>query len=301
MRTVLRYATVIALVAAPLPAAAAPKEPLRLKPSSPWNIHYADDSCRMMRSFGEGDEQVTLVADRFQPGDSLEITFIGKRFSMGRNGGRLDIRFGSVEAEQEVEFYTATMDDTPALMLTENIRIAPRSEVEKATSAAAIKAKRYDFEGSRIAPEQEAAATFIEVKRVPRGPVILETGSLGAPMKALRQCTDQLLTLWGIDVAKHASLSRKAIPKTNPGTWLTNDDYPPTMIAQGKRAIVHFGLDIDTTGAPTACHIQQSTRPEAFDKAVCLGIMRRAKFEPALDADGNPIISYFAQTVRFRM
>jgi hypothetical protein len=43
-----------ALAAGPL-SAKAPPTPLTLEPSSPWNMHYADDSCRLLRSFGKGD------------------------------------------------------------------------------------------------------------------------------------------------------------------------------------------------------------------------------------------------------
>ncbi len=55
------------LAALALPGTAWGKEPLRLSPSSKWNVHYAEDSCRMGRSFGEGDQKVILVADRYQP------------------------------------------------------------------------------------------------------------------------------------------------------------------------------------------------------------------------------------------
>lgn len=278
---------------------AAPKEPQRLKPSSPWNIHYADDSCRMVRSFGEGDDQVILIADRFEPDDALEISFIGKRFPTGPYGGRAQLRFGPREAEQERGFYTMTMDDsTPAIMLRGDVRLAPPGKAEMAAYERASGMKRYGFEWSKVAPEQEAAATFIEVRNAAHAPFLLETGSLGAPMKALRQCADDLPTLWGIDVAKHAGLSRKPIPKTSPRGWI---GYPPKMAEQGRSAVVHYRLDVDATGAPTDCHIQQSTRPEEFDRAVCRGIMRWATFEPALDAEGNPVASYYVSAVYFRI
>ena len=78
-------------------------------------------------------------------------------------------------------------------------------------------------------------------------------------------------------------------------------DYPLPMLLSGKRAIVQFRLNVDPAGKPTACHIQQSTRPKAFDDAVCKAIMRNAEFEPALDAGGSPIASYWLNTVVFHM
>lgn len=292
----------VLLAALASPGVGAAKEPLRLKPSSKWNVHYADDSCRMGRSFGEGDQKIVLLIDRYQPGDALRLSFVGKPTHTRQNDGTVMVRFGPAEVEQEVEFYPGLLaNKTPTLIIRETMRIAPRSPEEMAASEAALKAKQYDFVWSRITPEQEAAATYIEVKRAIRQPFILETGSLGAPLAALEKCTDELLDHWGIDVAKHAALSRPLTPKSNPGEWMKSRDYPLPMLLSGKRAIVQFRLNVDPAGKPTACHIQQSTRPKAFDDAVCKAIMRNAEFEPALDAGGSPIASYWLNTVVFHM
>src|SRR5690606_10243530 len=98
---------------------------------------------------------------------------------------------------------------------------------------------------------------------------------------------DQLLGEWGLDVARHKSLSARAQPITSPASWMTNDDYPRHLAERGVRGIVNFRLMIDADGGVTACHIQQSTRPAEFDEAACKGLMLRAKFKPALDADGQ--------------
>ncbi len=296
------WSMAVLLTACVLPGDAGAKEPLRLKPSSKWNVHYADDSCSMGRSFGEGDQRVILVADRYEPGDLLRLSFTGKPAATNLNEGLVQVRFGPKEAVQEVDFYPATSaNKMPAVILREGVRIAPHAPEELAAYDAAVKAERQDFLWSEITPEQEAAATFIEVKRSIRQPFILETGSLGPPLAALRKCTDELLGHWGIDVAKHATLSRQVTPASNPGKWVRPNDYPPAMIQQGKRAIVHFRLNVDAAGKPTACHIQKSTRPQAFDDAVCKAILRNAKFEPALDAAGNPVASYWLNTVIFHI
>lgn len=53
-----RSAASIAAVALFLPMVGDAKEkmPLSLAPASPWNVHYADDSCVFGRAFGEGDQ-----------------------------------------------------------------------------------------------------------------------------------------------------------------------------------------------------------------------------------------------------
>jgi len=284
-------------------ALAGAKEPLRLKPSSKWNVHYAEDSCRMGRSFGEGDQKVTMIIDRFEPSDWLKMSFVGKPADTFKFDGDAQIRFGPNEEWQEVPFFPATLaDKTPSLILRHSFRIGPRSDAEIATYEAAEKAGTDEaFIWSTITPEREAAVTFVEVKRPARQPFVLETGSMGAPFAALRKCNDELLLHWGIDVARHATLSRTVVPKEKPSRWMRSADYPVQMIVEGKRAIVQFRLNVDATGKPTACNIQQSTRPKAFDDAVCRGLMKRATFEPALDAEGKPLASYYINTVVFQI
>ena len=43
------------VVSAQLLMAAA--QPVRLQPSSQWVLDYAENSCRLIRNFGEGDQQ----------------------------------------------------------------------------------------------------------------------------------------------------------------------------------------------------------------------------------------------------
>jgi TonB family protein len=282
-------------------AAAAAREPLRLAPSSKWLVNYAEDSCRMARSFGKGEQRVMLIADRYEPGDMLQISFYGQP-ARAKEDSEVPVRFGPAEAAQTIGFYPGTLGDkTPGITLQTGIRIAPLTMEQEKAQERASRAGDFAYAVPDIGPAREEAVTFIEVLRPVHTPFILETGSLGPPLAALRKCTDELLGHWGIDVSRHASLTRRAIPKTDPSHWMRSRDYPSDMLARGNRAIVQFRLNIDTKGEPTECHIQQSTRPQAFDDAVCKAIMRNARFEPALDAGGSPIASYWVNAVRFHI
>ncbi|MFD2987422.1 energy transducer TonB [Sphingopyxis terrae] len=294
-------AAMLSLLTAPN-AGAKPKEPLHLQPSSKWLLNYADDSCRLARQFGEGDDKVMLVMDRFEPGDGMRMSFFGKPARTSRMDGDAKIRFGPDQAEQEIGFYPGRGDGkTPALVLRSEVRIAPRSEAENAAYDAARNAGDFGFRWSMVTPVEEAAVTWIEVGSPVSRPFVLETGSMGNAFAALSKCTDELLDHWGIDVARHATMTRPVTPISDPGQWIRSGDYPQEMLWQGQRALVQFRLNVDASGKPTACHIQQTTRAKEFDDAVCKSIMRRAEFKPALDADGKPMASYWLSSVNFHM
>ena len=122
---------------------------------------------------------------------------------------------------------------------------------------------------------------------------------MAKPLASLRECSWATVKLWGLDVDQQKRLTRRAEPKGHTTDWFNVDDYPPKMFKAGHQGIVNFRMIIDETGEPLSCHIQESTRPKDFDDAVCKAVMKRARFEPALDAQGKPVASYWRQTVRF--
>lgn len=121
------------------------------------------------------------------------------------------------------------------------------------------------------------------------------------PFSALDTCIDNLLTSWGVDIEKHKTLGRAVTPLDSPEKWIVSSDYPSNMLSAGQPALVNFRLSIGPDGVPTACHIQATTRPKEFDNADCKSVMRRARFSPALDATGQPLVSYYQNDVYFRL
>jgi hypothetical protein len=152
-----------------------------------------------------------------------------------------------------------------------------------------------------ISEDRQKAVRYLRVGKPLRKPVTLETGSMRAPLAALDTCIDNLLISWGVDVEKHKTLRKQAEPLQSPGKWVVSSDYPNNMLSVGQPALVNFRLSIGPDGVPSACHIQATTRPKEFDNAVCKSVMRRARFSPALDATGQPMPSYYQNTVRFQI
>jgi protein TonB len=56
-----------------------------------------------------------------------------------------------------------------------------------------------------------------------------------------------------------------------------------------EEGTVAFTLDIDTRGCPTRCTITKSSGFATLDDATCPILMKRARFQPAVDANGVPI------------
>lgn len=290
----------LAMVTLANPALAQTKnEQLVLKPSSAWHVDYAEDRCRLARRFGEGDEMVYAFFERYGPTEYFRLSVAGKPVKTSIEKADASIQFGPSEAEQKIMFFNGNLDKMPALIFASSVRVAPPTAAE---AAAATKSDKDEWiEYASIDEARQKAIKYLTVGKPLRRPVTLETGSMRAPFVALDKCIDNLMTTWGIDTERHKTLTRKVQPQQSPGTWVVSGDYPLNMLESGQPAIVEFRLSVGADGMPTACHIQSTTRPKAFDDAVCKSVMRRARFDPALDATAKPLASYYRNTVRFQI
>ncbi|MGB7408449.1 MAG: energy transducer TonB [Pontixanthobacter sp.] len=279
-----------------------------LQPSMPWQMNYADDSCRLARLFGEGDDASAFYIERYVPGDGLFLLIAGKPFD-GSERRTTKITFGPEgRTREQTGPYGEFGNFRPAIFVS-NMSLAPLpteqpgDDVDRSGKAA----KSFNaFEtpapfSQYLTEDQERSVSWIQVQRGGKAPVRLILGPMGEPMKAMRACTDDMVARWGIDVEAHRTLMRSVEPTENPGNWMSSRDYPIGLLRSGEQGLVQFRLMVDTDGNATDCHIQRSTRPEGFDRAVCRAMMKRADFEPALDATGTPIASYYRSTIRFVM
>lgn len=275
-------------------------EPIRLAPSSNWHVNFADDSCRLARFFGEGEQKTLFYMERYEPGDAFNMVVAGKPLKRSRYREKITIRFGDGISEDERPYTIGSVGEHDPAIILSGLRfdMKPLPEDDDNENG---EGEQPDVFGQEIPESVEAAVTTIELAYKKGARVILETGSLGEPMKIMRNCTDDMLKYWGIDLDKHRAIAKLPQPKTSPGRWLTYKDYPTDLLRKGYQGYVQVRLSVDAKGTPTDCHIQQSTRPEGFDAAVCKGLMRKARFEPAITSNGETIASYWRTAVRFRL
>lgn len=292
------FLLIAAVSISPAHGVAAP-EPLVLKPSSKWQVDYADERCRLARQFGDGDSAVLLFMDRYGPGEYFRLSVSGKSMKTSVAKGDADVQFGPSEGPQKLAFLNGFLGKAPALVFAGSARMAGPS----ADELLAIKNRSNSewIELQPISENRQKAVRYLRIGKPLRKEVVLETGSMRPPLAALDTCIDNLLTTWGVDVEKHKNLTSMVTPLGSPGNWIKSADYPLDMLGAGQPALVNFRLSVGPDGVPTACYIQSTTRPKEFDDAVCKSVMKRARFSPAVDAQGQRIASYYQNAVRFQI
>ena len=267
-------------------------EPLRLAPSTKWVMDYDADSCSLKRIFGVAGQQALLELRAFSPGDSFDVTVASNTIDMIDKAPRArfepdtvfaepSAKFGSLGEMEGVVFSGSLWPNSP--QPTEDSEPPPPPTPEE-----------------RNAREAEISALVVADSF--ERELQLETGPMHAPMEAMRACLDDLLLHWGIDAEAHRSLSRPVVPKDFE-IWVRalQTEYPRRMVRDEKSAYVRVRLIVGPDGKPTSCHIQMQVPHPDFSETACDGLMRHARFEPALDAQGQAIPSYFTTSIIYQI
>jgi hypothetical protein len=305
----MRFTPVLACVAL-LPLLAAAKEPVRLQPSSNWDVDYAEDSCRLIRTFGEGKDKTVLVFESEAPGHT-DLLVVGRPLEDDQPSDKVPGRFlpmtgkpmlGKAAESSETKVPAVLWSDVPLLpdelvnKLDERAKEMSRLMQSGARPPAvdpleveALKAARHDF-ASKV--------TGIEIGF--HRPVILETGPLADAMTVFNKCGEESLRDWGVDPAVEAKIVRRPWAR-NPRDWFTAEDYPQEEVRKGAESEVKVRLLVDVTGKPTKCTSLSHFKDVAFNQVVCDKFMKRARFEPAELSDGTKVPSYYVNRVVFRI
>lgn len=80
-----------------------------------------------------------------------------------------------------------------------------------------------------------------------------------------------------------------------PGIIITADDYPPRMLRIGAEGKTVVTLAINPTGRVTGCRVKRSSGFAELDRATCTLLMRKGRFNPALDSSGNPVAGVYPE------
>lgn len=292
---ILKSAAILGAVFCPVAAAAADKPPQRFTPSGPWAMEYADEGCRLIRNFSDGKAALTLALERFAPGVSLRVGLTGTDLRLDRVAGEVSYRFGE-GGPQKGEFLETILADGRKALLLPDATLIGRDELVRL-----VKTNPSDDGMQPVLKAEADGAKGISALTFLRGfeqPLSLDLGAMSAPIKAMQRCVDDLVVGWGIDLARLLKAKRYPAQTGNPYNWITSRDYPPNMMKAGLGGLVRVRLIIGEDGAIAKCMVEVLS-PGEFEKLVCDNLAKRAKFTPALDAEGKPMRSFWARSWRF--
>jgi TonB family protein len=143
-----------------------------------------------------------------------------------------------------------------------------------------------------------AGAAEIEFRDGNAARLRLPLPGMAVAVRSLRRCVSDVMREWGVDEAALRALRR--LPATTNLYGLRPEDYP----TQANRAHVAgetvVRMTVSAEGRATECAVVATSGNAALDAATCRVILARARFTPALDADGRPTTIRIATAVIWR-
>lgn len=296
MKPVPAIAATLSLALAPVaPASAQDAAPSPYTPATAWSLDYGDDYCRLARSFSNSvGGEVALAMERIQAAPLMRLILVGPGLSVYRSAEEINYRFlPDGGPTPPARFARSETADGQVWLNLGTVSIVPLE-----LPAPGEEPKPFDR-----AAEQEAAGkvTAIRFQGGLTEPITIETGSLEQPIAALQACADELLTHWELDAAKHQAMTRPAYPDGDTSSWLprgTIDFGDFGKLAAGANEV---RLMVDRVGKVTDCDVHWPSLGDATNRKICNALAKNAAFKPALDAEGNPMASYFTISPLFLM
>ena len=257
------------LVCAAVPFTPAAAAPLR-QPTNKWIVDYAETHCTASRTYGSEEEQTTLA---FRPSPNGNVIRL------------IMVRPGTVRTPHHFPVTTSIAEKTTGLRFKSS---------NKESEIIWITFDRAALEGLNGAGE-------IAIKG---GEVIDERFALpgmGAVLKALDACNEDLRAHWNVGDAAVASFKKRAVSAKPLPDYFSYDDYPAQAFEEEASGEVRIILMIDEAGTLKDCMVEEASGIATLDAMGCGVLLRRAKFSPALDSSGKPTKSVMTTRIIWQM
>lgn len=91
-----------------------------------------------------------------------------------------------------------------------------------------------------------------------------------------------------------------ATASATPLPWFDLNDYPTKAFQREWQGVTNFAVIVGPDGKPADCKITKSSGYEMLDRSACWVPMKRARFTPAVGADGRPAYGVYRSQVVWR-
>jgi len=244
-------------VQAPVHAQTAPV----LQPIKPWVVHFDDTECYAERTYGTSADPVILGFRPSPSGNSYELLLAHKRpapkFAQQLEGS---VDFGGGPTKAWLLRY-ATPGDEP------------------------YRVDKFRIDARAMAQASTAATVGLHVAKGPAERFALL--SMPGVLATLSKCNEDLRRYWNMTEVGEKSIATPA--RGDVRRVFTDKDYPDEASTEEGEA--QFLLFIDEKGAIAACHVLKPSGIPAMDGMGCQVIRQRARFKPAMDAQGKSMRS----------
>jgi TonB family protein len=268
MRLSLAAVAALMMITATAGQAAEPRPP-----TGKWVVNFDAAQCIASRNYGTAKVPFFLVIKAPPVGNVIQLAVMLK---------------GRREAPEQLEA-KLIVDQRPPL----------RASVMAYTpKGGGLRAHRINLPSADFMPLRQAKSLEIQ------SPGLTETFALSQMeplLKTMEQCVADLRTVWNVADPTGTQSKLKERAKGNIASFVSNDDYPAVALDQNQTGIVAFALLIDEAGKVADCTVIETSGAASLDSQSCAVLRIRAKFTPAVGADGKPAKDALVGKIRWQI
>ena len=251
------------------PAAAAEQR----QPTARWVVNYDDAQCVASRNYGTADKPLFLALKPSANGAVMRVMLM-------RNGSALDA------------------DQQPASLRFDDGRPIALSALAYGDSRTRRFVTSINLPMAMFAANRRASAISIRSGGFDER---LAVPGLSGAAAALDDCLANLRDVWNVGEPFAGRLSQAARPARPLGELFSPSRYPTRALDEGNSGTVGISLLIDEAGGVRDCMIEETSGFATLDTMSCFVIVSKARFAPAIGADGKPAKSAFFQRINWRI
>ena len=253
-------------------AAAPASKPLA--PTGKWVVNFADDQCLASRSYGTPGKPLYLALKPSPLGEVMRITILQK---------------GAVREPTQV----------PVVIRFDDHETIKSSMLAFASPKDGFRILSINLSADQFATMRQAKlVSFRSPGEFDRSLALVQMEPL---MKAIDSCVTSLQKYWNISDDETPLLRTRARTEKEIATYLSDDDYPAVAVRNVNSGTVRIAMLIDENGKVADCMTIATSGVASLDAQSCATIAKRAKFVPAIGADGKPAKDAILSSIRWLM
>ena len=244
-----------------------------LQPTEKWRLNYEDAQCNAHRNYGTEKEPLYLAFKAPPVGSVVQLMVV-------QNGPRMNALQYNVQVK---------VGDRRALKTN---MLVYRGKSGKFRTKLII-LPRAEFEAFRDAASVEITGIGQDY--------LFALSDIGPLLKALDDCLTDLRGYFNVSPpdTPNPRLSREPVGDLQ--KVFTGDDFPMHAAHLGLQGSTTMEILIDEKGAVADCSVTETSGYSTLDAQSCAIVQERARFGPAIDAQGKPTRSSYSQRITWKL
>lgn len=260
-----------------------------------WQLDAGEERCRLARVYGEAPDGHLLFLEQDRPSGFVHIAIASPTLKKVKRRKSIVLQFGNLPASEIEQYQDGNIGPFPDAVIIGRKTLnegEPEDEVDPSVS-------ERNSGLARIDTERYANVSQLAISQNGRHLLVLELPNFQSALDALNACSENFVSYWGLDLERHRTMQR-GVRWTNSRQVADRlvSQYPTEALRRGEQGSVRFLAIVEKNGELLECRQSDITKLESLESPICT-TMRHAEFEPAIDANGEPMKSYFVGEVRY--